>query len=119
MTISEDVYDEYVEFSPESELPQIYNISPPSDPPKVEPLISLNSLTDFSTPQTLKLIGYIKYMKVIILVDSGSTHNLIHRHLSQEVNCYICVVNNFKIMIFNGRSMKYGGRCENVHLQIG
>jgi len=22
-------------------------------------------------------------------------------------------------MIVNGRSMKYGGRCENVHLQIG
>jgi hypothetical protein len=38
MAISEDVSDEDVEVSPEAELPQTDNISPPSDPPKVEPL---------------------------------------------------------------------------------
>ena len=58
-------------------------------------------------------------MKVIILVDSGRTHNCIHRHITQETNCYILAVNNFQIMISNGRSMKCGGRCENVCLQIG
>jgi hypothetical protein len=91
----------------------------PTDPPEVEPLISLHALTGFSAPQTLKLIGYIKHRKVIILVDSGSTHNFIHRRISQEINCYICVVNNFQIMIANGGSMKCGGCCENVCLQIG
>jgi hypothetical protein len=91
----------------------------PSDPPEVEPLISLNALTGFSTPQTLKLIGYIKHKKFIILVDNGNTHNFIHHFLAQEINCYIRVVNNFQIMIANGGSMKCGGRCENVHLQIG
>jgi hypothetical protein len=35
MTIVEDVYDEYVEVCLESELPQIYNISPPSNPLEV------------------------------------------------------------------------------------
>jgi hypothetical protein len=39
--------------------------------------------------------------------------------LSQEINFYICVVNNFQIMISNGGSMKCGGCCENVCLQIG
>jgi hypothetical protein len=95
------------------------DITPPSDPPEVEPVISLNSLTSFSSPQTLKLIGYIKHRKVIILVDSGSTHNFIHRYIAQETNCYIRAVNNFQIMIANGGSMKCGGHCENVHLQIG
>jgi hypothetical protein len=33
--------------------------------------------------------------------------------------CYIRAVNNFQIMIANGGSMKCGGCCENVHLQIG
>ena len=32
---------------------------------------------------------------------------------------YIFAVNNFQIMIANGSSMKCGGHCENVHLQIG
>ena len=85
----------------------------------MEPIISLNALIDFSAPQTLKLIGYIKHRKVIILVDSGSTHNFIHRCIAQETHCYIHVVNNFQIMIANGGSMKCGGRCENVCLQIG
>jgi hypothetical protein len=98
--------------------PKPTDITPPSEPPKIEPVISLNALIGFSAPQTLKIICYIKYRKVIILVDSRSTHNFIHCHIAQETNCYICVVNNFQIMISNGGSMKCGGSCENVHLQI-
>jgi hypothetical protein len=99
--------------------PEPTDITTPSDPPEVEPVISLNALTGFSAPQTLKLIGYIKHRKFIILVDSGSTYNFIHRRISQETNCYICAVNNFQIMIANDGSMKCRGRCENVCLQIG
>jgi hypothetical protein len=66
-----------------------------------------------------KLIGYIKHMKVIILVDSGSTHNFIHHRIAQETNCYIRVINNFQIIIANGGSMKCGGRCENIRVRIG
>jgi hypothetical protein len=91
----------------------------PVDPLEVHPLISLHALTSFSTPQIIKLIGYINHKKVIILVDSGSTHNFIHHLISQETNCYIRVVNNFQIMIANGGSMKCGGHCDNVSLQIG
>jgi hypothetical protein len=119
MAISEDVpeEDDDTPFVPES--PEINDINPPSDPPEVEPIISLNALTSFLAPQTLKLIGYIRHRKVIILVDSGITHNFIHRCIAQETHCYIHVVNNFQIMIANGGSMKCGRHCENVHLQIG
>jgi hypothetical protein len=113
MSISEDVSEEDVEAPLVSVSPKPTDITPPSNPPKVEPVISPNSLTGFSTPQTLKIIGYIKHRKVIILVDSGSTHNFIHHRIAQETNCYICAVNNFQIMIANGGSMKCGGRCEN------
>jgi hypothetical protein len=118
MAISEDISKEDVETPLVFESPKITDITPPSDPPELEPVISLNSLTGFSAPQTLKLISYINHRKVIILVDSGSTHNFIHHCISQETHCYIHVVNNFQIMIANGGSMKCGGRCENVCLQI-
>jgi hypothetical protein len=101
------------------ESPEHTNITPPSYPPKVELIISLNSLIQFSTPQTLKLIGCIKHQKVIILVYSGSTHNFIHHRISQKTNFYISVVNNFQIMIMNGGSMKCVEHFENVCLQIG
>jgi hypothetical protein len=118
MAISEDISKEDVETSLVPESPKITDINPPSDPPEVEPIISLNALTGFSAPQTLKLIGYIKHRKVILLVDSGSTHNFIHHCIAQETHCYIHAINNFQIMIANGGSIKCGGRCENVHLQI-
>jgi hypothetical protein len=119
MAISEVISEEDEESPSVSESPESTDITPPSDPPEVEPVISLNALTGFSTPQTLKLIGYIKHRKVIILVDSGSTHNFIHLRIAQETHYYIHVVNNFQIMISNGGSMKCGGHCENVCLQIG
>jgi hypothetical protein len=119
MALSEDTQEDDDDTSPVPESPETSEINPPSDPPAEEPIISLNALTGFSAPQTLKLIGYIKHRKVIILVDSGSTHNFIHRRIAQETHCYIHAVNNFQIMIANGGSMKCGGRCENVRLQIG
>jgi hypothetical protein len=119
MAISEDISEEDEETPSMSESPESTYITPPSDPPEVKPVISLNALTSFSAPQTLNLIGYIKHQKVIILVDSGSTHNFIHHRIAQETHCYIHAVNNFQIMIANGGSMKCGGRCENVRLQIG
>jgi hypothetical protein len=119
MAISGDISEEDIETPLVFESPEPTDINPPSDPPKVEPIISLNALTGFSAPQNLKLIGYIKHRKVIILVGSGNTHNFIHPHIAQETHYYIHAINNFKIMIVNGGSMKCGGSCENVCLQIG
>jgi hypothetical protein len=82
-------------------------------------MILLNSLNGFSSPQTIKLIGYIKHQKFIILIDSGNTHNFIHCFISQEINFYICAVNTFQIMISSDGSMKCGGFCENMQLEIG
>jgi hypothetical protein len=109
MVVTEDIFEEYDVVPPMEELQLPSNLTPPSDPPYVDPAISLNSLIVFSTPQTLKLIGYIKNRKFIILVDSGSNHKFIHRFISQEVNCCICPIINFQIMIANGSSMKCGG----------
>jgi hypothetical protein len=114
MAMTEDISEEYVVFRPVEELQPPSDLTPSFHPPDIDPIISLNALTNFSAPRTLKLIGYIKNRKSIILLDSGSTHNFIHHNIVQEVNCYICVISNFQIMIANGSSMKCGGHCENV-----
>jgi hypothetical protein len=119
MAIFEDFVDDETEASLVVELPKPAHITSPSYPPEVEPVISLNALTSFYAPQTLKLIGYIKNRKVIILIDSGRTHNFIHQRIAQESHFYIHAINNFQIMISSGGSMKCGGHCENVCLQIG
>jgi hypothetical protein len=52
-------------------------------------MISCNALVRISTPQTLKIEGYIKNKKVIVLIYSGSTHNFIHYKLAKALNFFI------------------------------
>ena len=68
MAISKEISEEDEETPSVSESPKSTDITPPSDPPEVELVISLNALIGFSAPQTLKIIGYIKHRKVIFLL---------------------------------------------------
>jgi hypothetical protein len=51
MAISKDFLKEDVETPLVSESPETTDITPPSDAPDVEPVISLNALTGFSLPK--------------------------------------------------------------------
>jgi carbamoylphosphate synthase small subunit len=56
---------------------------------ELTPTISCNALAGISTPQTVNIEGYIKNKKVIVLIDSGSTHNFIHYKLAKTLNFFI------------------------------
>jgi hypothetical protein len=64
--------------------------------------ISCNEFAGISTPQTLKIEGYIKKKKVIVLIDSGSTHNFIHYKLAKDLNCFVYPAPEFQVMIADG-----------------
>lgn len=51
--------------------------------PQEDPIISLHALAGISTTQTLKLQWYIKNCKVVVLVDSRSTHIFIHKRAEE------------------------------------
>jgi hypothetical protein len=68
--------------------------------------------------QSLQLIGYIKNKKVIVLIDSGSAYNFIHRRVAKETHCYVYAMHNFQIMTENEDMMKCGGKCEKVKNQL-
>jgi hypothetical protein len=55
----------------------------------------------------------------VVLIDIGSTHNFIHPRLVDELHFFVRPVSNFQIFITNGGTMKCGGHCENVKLQMG
>jgi len=63
-------------------------------------------------------MGYIKKQKVVILVDSGSTHNFINKRVAEKLNCFPYSVKNFQVMIANGGSINCGGKCHNVKVNI-
>jgi hypothetical protein len=72
-----------------------------------------------STPQTLKIEGYIKNKKVIVLIDSGSTHNFIHYKLAKDLNCFVYPVPEFQVMIADGGTINCSGKCNKINLTMG
>jgi hypothetical protein len=82
-------------------------------------VISCNALAGISTPQTLKIEGYIKKKKVIVLIDSGSTHNSIHYKLAKSLNCFIYPAPEFQVMIANGGIINCSGKCNKINITMG
>jgi hypothetical protein len=86
---------------------------------ELTPTISCNALAGISTPQTLKIEGYIKNKKVIVLIDSGSTHNFIHYKLAKDLNCFVYPVPEFQVMITDGGTINWLGKFNKINLTMG
>jgi hypothetical protein len=69
------------------------------EPEETTPTISCHALVGVVTLQTLKIGGYIKKKKVIVLIDSSSTHNFINCKLVKLLNCFIFPATEFQVMI--------------------
>ena len=55
----------------------------------ITPIISWHALIGISTPQNLKIKGYLKKKKATMLIDFGSSHNFIHCKLAKVLNWFI------------------------------
>ena len=64
--------------------------------------ISCNALAGITTPQAIKIEGHIKKKQVIMLIDSGSTHNFIHCKIAKELNCFLYPAPECQAMVANG-----------------
>lgn len=54
----------------------------------------------------------------MVLIDSGSTHNIIHKRVTEVVHCFVWALSNFHILIVDGGTMKCEGHCEHIKLQM-
>ena len=66
-----------------------------------------------TNPQTLK------NKNVILLIDSGSTHNFIHCKVAKELNCFLCLALECEVMVENGGIINCFGKCHNIKLTMG
>ena len=89
------------------------------DVEQINPTISCNALAGITTPQTIKIEGQIQKRKVIVLIDSRSTHNFIHCRVAKELNCFLYPARECQVMIANGGTINCSGRCHNIKLSMG
>ena len=81
--------------------------------------ISCNTVVAITAPKTLKVEGYIKKKKVIVLIDSGSAHNFIHCKITKELNCFLYPTPTCQVMVANGGTINCSRKCHNINLTMG
>jgi len=85
----------------------------------MNPTISCNALARITTPQTIKIQGHIKKKKIIVLIDSGSTHNFTHCKIMKELNCFLYPAPECQVMVSSGETINCSIKCHNIKLSIG
>src|ERR1700760_4699478 len=85
----------------------------------MNPTISCNALVVITSPQTIKTEGQIKKKKVIVLIDSSSTHDFIHCKIAKELNCFLYLAPKCQVMVANVGTINFFGKCHNIKLTIG
>ena len=85
----------------------------------MNPTISCNALVRITTPQTINIEGHIKNKKVIVLIDSGSTHNFIHCKIAKELNCFLYAAPECQVMVASGGTINCSKKCHIIKLSMG
>lgn len=79
----------------------------PHDPPQ----ISLNALSRMSAPKTFRIYDHISHHCVMILVDGGSTHNLIQAQVAKFLNLPTASMSTLQVMVSNGNILDCDTSC--------
>ena len=80
--------------------------------------LSLNSVVGLTTPGTMKIKGTIGSKEVIILVDSGATHNFLSLELVQQLALPLTTTTSYGVMMGTGISVKGKGICRGVCISM-
>ncbi|KAH0665576.1 hypothetical protein KY285_026782 [Solanum tuberosum] len=83
--------------------------------------ISFHAILGQSVGSTMKLQGEINHRKVLILVDSGSTHNFVVESVVEKHKVPVEIVPTFGVQIGNGGNgaiIRYNKVCQNLQIQL-
>lgn len=80
--------------------------------------LSLHSFMGRSSPTTTKLEVRIGKLKVVVLIDSGATHNFISPATVQRAHLTSTVSDDMKVMVGTGITVSGSGICKAVQLQL-
>jgi hypothetical protein len=82
------------------------------------PKISLHAIIGNPTPKTIRIVGMIKNHKVIILIDSGSTHNFCDQEKVKEIGIQLVGHESIKVKVANGDEIVSPGKCKNTKVKL-
>jgi hypothetical protein len=106
---NEITYEEFIE---EADVKEVIREN-------VEPEITLRALTGWSAPKTMRVDAKVGLFEVVVLIDSGSTHNFMSTHMADLLRLPVIPTEAFTIWVANGARLQCQGKFkkEQVLLQ--
>jgi hypothetical protein len=83
-----------------------------------EPEISPNAITGTPNPKTMRIMGIVKGQQVIILIDSGSTHNFVDARLAEKMGIVSSNKDAIMVRVANGQTIRSPGKSSDLCLKI-
>lgn len=80
--------------------------------------VSLNSVIGFTSPHTMKLRSNIGGFDIVVLIDSGATHNFISQELVERLGLFVSKTGYVGVMMGNGNFERSHGMCKKVILSF-
>ncbi|GJS11152.1 putative mitochondrial protein [Tanacetum coccineum] len=80
--------------------------------------VSANSMWGFTAPHTMKLQGKLGKREVVVLIDSGATHNFLSVELVSILGLRVDGKNETRVRLGNGKFDKSSGLCRSLVLHL-
>nr|KYP45909.1 hypothetical protein KK1_032523 [Cajanus cajan] len=90
----------------------------PMGEPALHFQLSPQALASSPSPQTLKFHGSILGLPVMVLIDIGSSHNIIQPHLAMHLQLPTHPMSPFKVMVGNGAHILCHEYCPKVPILL-
>jgi hypothetical protein len=88
------------------------------DPNTYNPHISVNALEGVTGLNTLRVTGRVEKQPIVILIDSGSTHNFISNHVADRLHCNLTNIKALTVQVADGGIMACTSVCSNFQWSI-
>ncbi|CAM8941280.1 unnamed protein product [Rhodiola kirilowii] len=116
LVLEEDVFEE------EPLEPSYEEVVVIGDQEQIEadvPSISFHALQGKPVPQTLRIEGMLKGARVVVLIDTGSTHNFLQGRIARNAGIPVEKAKHLNVTVGNGDALSCEGQCKNVELCFG
>ena len=88
------------------------------DQMEFHPEISLHALSGWSSHRTMRVMEKIGHYEVVVLIDSGSTHNFISEKVANLLQLPVVPTEPFNVKVANGGPLRCQGRFEDVRVLL-
>ena len=80
--------------------------------------ISISSIMGISSSRTIKLRGTLQRKEVVVLIDSGATHNFVSSALVEQLKLEPDKTRGYSVLTAGGVTFKGAGMCSNLELEL-